>query len=71
MAQRTSEERRKHAFAILDRNFGTPENQKKGWDMEGSAISSAATLLAAQANITFYSAQKHVIAWYKRAEKTP
>jgi hypothetical protein len=62
-----SDSKRRLAFSVLNRNFGSPSNQQKGFASIDAAAHSAATLVAAQAKVSFSTANTLVREWYAQA----
>ena len=62
-----SDSKRRLAFSVLNRNFGSPNNQQKGFASVDDAAHSAATLVAAQAKVSFSTANTLVREWYTQA----
>ena len=62
-----SDSKRRLAFSVLNRNFGSPNNQQKGFASVDDAAHSAATLVAAQAKVSFSTANTLVREWYAQA----
>jgi hypothetical protein len=57
-------DRTSFAFSFLNSTFGSPANQKKGWENEDAAAYSAATVLATR-GFSMSAALKLVKEWYR------
>lgn len=63
---RVSPEKRERVFRRLDMFFGNPTNQRRGFQSEDAAASSAATLIAASGLVKYPVAIELVKEWYRR-----